>query len=140
MVRKYNKEGGGQGRMSESINLKQASELVEVSVKTLRRAIQSGKLPASKVDTKRGGAYTVDKETVQALYSGHVKPTMSKNPMDGVSSELKALREMVETQTKMIQSLEDELHSTKGELSHQIEQIRALPAPKRSWWKFWEPN
>lgn len=130
--------------MSEPITLKEAAELVGVHVKTLRRAIQAGKLPASKVDTKRGETYTVDKDTVQSLYLGHSKPTMAGNPLDGVQAELKALREIIEGQTKTIeaqsqrmQSLEDELHSTKGALSQALEQVqRALPAPRRSWWPF----
>jgi excisionase family DNA binding protein len=130
--------------MSEAITLKEAAELVGVSVKTLRRAISSGKLIASKVDTKRGTAYTVDKDIVQSLYSGHSKPMMASNPMDGVTAELKALREIIEGQSKTIagqtermQSLEDELHSTKGALTQALEQVqKALPAPKRGWWPF----
>lgn len=143
--------------MSEPVTLKEAAELAGVSVKTLRRAIKAGKLPASKVDTDRGEAYTVDKDVVQEMYKGGGRPAMARNPMEGVEAELAKLREALAEQTKAaearekasadreteltnkIGSLEDELHQVTGQLAQMQEQIlKALPEPKKKpWWKVW---
>lgn len=127
--------------MGDLVTLKEAAKAAGVNVKTLRRSIQRGTLEVSKVDIPRPGTYMVDLDAVHRLYGKASERTAAKavaeRPIDGVKAEIKALRQAVEEQTRVIQdqaaktaSIEAELHETKAALVHAMEQLqKALPAP-----------
>ena len=127
--------------MGRPVTLKEAADSLKVNVKTLRRAISRGDLPVTTVDTPRPGTYIVDLDTVHRLFDqagqGKRRPGPRPNPLDGVEEEVRALRQAVEEQTRVIQdqaaktaSIEAELHETKAALVHAMEQLqKALPAP-----------
>jgi hypothetical protein len=120
--------------VGKSVTLKEAADSLQISVKTLRRALSRNELPSTTVDTPRKGTYILDLDAVHAWHArnggGHRRPGPRPNPLDGVEDELKALRKEIERQTQVTASLEAELHETKAALFHAMGELqKALPAP-----------
>lgn len=132
--------------MSESLTIAEAAKLAQVNAKTIRRAIKDGRLAATLTTTSRGPTYLVDVESLELL-KGSLSAPRAGTPvrhgqdiqtaiLEALSTQRDELRERDEAQAQRIKSLEDELRDTRHQLAQLHEQvIRALPAPKRPWWK-----
>ena len=96
------------------MTVQEAAQHLNVSVNTIRRRLFSGALPGTKVGTR--WVLTIDGQGTD----GNVGVENDQQ------SEIKWLREQLETRTREISEL------------HQLLAVHSLnPAQSKSWWAFW---
>ena len=152
--------------MSELLPIKQAAHEVGISEKTIRRAIQSGRIPFTTTKTTRNqDQYFVTVEDALQLKQPNrtaaTKPSIGVDKVPVASNAVKKkvappsqppatsdprLLEAVEKMAAELAQARHEIHDLRGQLAQMHDQvIRALPAPQqleqpRPWWKFWSPG
>lgn len=120
--------------MSQRLTIKEAAALAGVTVKTIRRKIDAGLLPAVKESSAHGNRYMIEQADVERLKEAPKKvipPVQGGGDIErpkGGSEDVAALKKQVE-----------DLTATVAQLNFTINEfMRALPArtePKQSWWK-----
>lgn len=113
--------------------------LVGVSTKTIRRAIQDGRLKAEKVPGRHGG-YRITRQDLEALYGGERAVERPISPVEALTVKIDELLAITKDQAAKIGSLEAEVRDSRAQL-HQFQStyLKALPArsPAR-WWQVWK--
>lgn len=140
----------------DQIGIQEAAKIAGVSIKTIRRHRESGKLTATIVRGRRGDEYMFSRQEVESL--GKPAPKVLRSPLDDVRKELESMRkalderaeaeaererqrqEQSQEQTRTIDALRAEVRDSRHQLNQLHEQLRlALPAPKKAhWWQFWK--
>ena len=116
------------------LTVKQAAIELDVSARTIRRYLQTGKLRGRKVDRDNGlQEWRIDPDSVrQANVSGHRRPVTKGTDVDALAEEVRLLR-----------GQNAEFMTVIGQLVGRIADLEATvqkalpPAPeeKRSWWR-----
>ena len=136
------------------LSIREAAQAANVSEKTLRRWIDTGRLVAEKIEGKKGLEYRIESEQLEIASAKPQKTSLSepRRTASGQSQVLEDLRELAQRQAEALDALRAELAQSRGQvhdLTAQVAQLndrvtRALPAPKaepepkRSFWS-WLP-
>ena len=119
--------------------LGQAANAAQVSKTTIRRAIEKGRLSATRRDD---GSYEIDPAELHRAFPGHgdaagtMARSVTANGTGGLRVEIEMLRERLAEKDDVIRDL-------RGRLDAEAEERRRLTAlltdqrPRRSWWRFW---
>jgi MerR family transcriptional regulator, copper efflux regulator len=143
-----------------SYSISEVAGILNLSAKTIRRYIKSGKLPSVKVPTKFGDEYRVteipdtlkQEAAAQAQVQGRVDVVSAEEQEKGLDvqqlyQENMRLAAQLGAATERIRHLEEQLKSQENLLAPARENIRLLeekvkvletptpPTPRLPWWK-----
>ena len=123
------------------LNVDQAAQLAGVASKTIRRAIQDGRLPAEIVKGGRHRGYRITREDLVSVFGtgGSVEKSAPRSPVQEMAGEIAQLREALEAiqatnehLVSKVTTLESEVRDSRGQLAQlQTEILKALPAPSQ---------
>lgn len=119
--------------------LGQAAKATGVSKSTLRRAIESGRLSATRRDD---GSYEIDPAELHRVFPRHSADTAKMarsdtgNDTGGLQREVAVLREVVEDLRRRLDASEAERRQAQERLTALLTDQRPTPQPaaRRGWW------
>jgi excisionase family DNA binding protein len=122
--------------------LGQAAKAVGVSKTTLRRAIESGRLSATR---NEDGSYEIDPAELHRAFPGHsdgaetLARSVTTNNTGGLQVEIEMMRERLAEKKETIADLRRRLDDSEQERRQAQERLTALltdqrPAKRRKWW------
>lgn len=134
------------------ISIQEAADLSGKSIQTIRRALKNKKIQHRRRSTPQGFNYVVNKESLEDFYklnkemnkrreSGGIKKTnvlepeyLTKKDLNSVKDDL---RELVDEQVKIKQSLVSFMKAFQDRFVSLEHQMKLLEEPKK-WYEFWK--
>jgi hypothetical protein len=118
------------------VTITEAAGQLGVTERTVRRRLHNGELTGRKITTPQGFTWIVElpDSTPQHNVSDHVSDQVEEPNYQAILKELEATKQLVTVLTNQVDIKDRQIE----QLHVLLQQSQAsLPAPTRSWWRFW---
>jgi len=116
--------------MKKFLTIKEASDFLGVSEKTVRRRLKSGQLVG-----RLEGKYLIDNRSLRGLKD---KMSSRVDRLDNLV-QLKEFKGQINDLIYQVKEAREESRELRSIIYNLAEMLpKALPSPKKRWWKWWE--